>query len=151
MIFGLTLWKLWQLRNDSLFSKGSFMKPTKNGIYSLTRTYHKVTVSIEKMVPNSKPKIVDHSTWTRPDDGSFKLNLDAAIHFNRKVAAMGSLLRDHHGNCVGAFTFNIGFCSPLFSEILAIYHGLKWMTSLSLDKIIIGIDSSLAVKTISNP
>ena len=57
--------------------------------------------------------------WCAPVEGWVKLNVDGASKGNPGIAG-GGVLRDHYGNWIQGFACNLGWCSSVKAEFLAL-------------------------------
>ncbi|KAL8093748.1 hypothetical protein AgCh_035579 [Apium graveolens] len=101
----------------------------------------------------SKSPVIISSTikWKKPDYEIFKLNVDATIKLGDISFSVGIVLRDHSGTLVLGKTICKPMVSSIFeAEALAIFEGLRWLISMSLDKMVIESDSFLLLKALQN-
>ena len=63
-------------------------------------------------------------SWTRPQEGWFKLNTDGASRGNLGLATAGGVLRNNDGEWCSGFALNIGICSAPLAELWGVYYGL---------------------------
>lgn len=89
--------------------------------------------------------------WKPPDEGCFKLNVDAAIKLGTYTFTIGLVLRDHRGHFVAGKTMCIRMVSTVLeAEALALQEGIVWLFSMTHQKVCIESDSLLCVQTIKN-
>ncbi|KAG9143964.1 hypothetical protein Leryth_021635 [Lithospermum erythrorhizon] len=85
-------------------------------------------------------------SWTKPKNGSLKLNVDAT--FKGGQAGYGGILGDHHGHLI----FSIGEygtnSSPLEAEIEALYLWLRACIKQGYNRPKVEVDSILLVKKV---
>lgn len=90
------------------------------------------------------------SVWRLPDAGSIKINTDGAIDFINHRSTIGFIVRDTAGLVLSAQSRTVGYCSPLFVELWAVYYSLDWAWKNGYRNIILEIDSKLTYKTIKD-
>ena len=89
--------------------------------------------------------------WKSPPDGWLKLNIDGAVKGNPGPAGGGGLLRDHRGNWINGFSANLGWCSYVKAELLALLKGLQLAWNMGVSHLEVEIDSHVALKLTQEP
>lgn len=95
--------------------------------------------------PNCENNIVNVS-WRHPPSDSFKLNCDASVQPQCKKAFIEGVFRNHFGNVIFAYSFDIGSCSVLIAETWAILIGIQTAQSHGFKRFIEESDSLLAIQ-----
>lgn len=54
--------------------------------------------------------------WSKPSQGTWKLNTDGSVRDRIRKATCGGLIRDWEGKLIKAFYHNFPFCSPMHAE-----------------------------------
>ena len=83
--------------------------------------------------------------WKSPPYVWVKLNLDDASHGNPGSAGCGGMFRDPLGKWLVGFSVNLGVCTSVKAEMMALWHGLKIARDKGFRKVIIHMDSKLIV------
>ena len=90
--------------------------------------------------------------WRKPDLGTLKLNVDAAMSLGASSFSIGLVLRDHSGAFVSGKTISKGMVTSVFeAEALAVLEGLNWLLTGNHDSVIIESDSLLIVQALQSP
>jgi hypothetical protein len=77
------------------------------------------------------------SRWSPPPHGIVLVNLDAALFANRRRMAMGVVLQDCTGRCLGATSLPLqGFTSPEIAKALALRGAVQMVSDKGFDKAI---------------
>ncbi|KAG5028638.1 hypothetical protein JHK87_012152 [Glycine soja] len=127
LIFAVALDLISQNRNKGIF-EGNRRQPMEiighlwiqvDAIY-VSNDYH----SSLMLRPNCENNIVNVS-WRHPPSDSFKLNCDASVQPQCKKAFIEGVFRNHFGNVIFAYSFDIGSCSVLIAETWAILIGIQ--------------------------
>ena len=75
----------------------------------------------KKSIPNIAVKQVK---WSPPPHHWIKINTNGSLLGDLANASCGGIARNHHGNFVAAWSFNVGTCSITTSELWGIFRGL---------------------------
>lgn len=81
-----------------------------------------------------------------PSEGTVALNVDGSCYQNR--AAVGGVIRDHRGECLGAVAGPVGRGSSLAAEALALHAGLQMLNRGHFSSVQIQSDSKVLVDQI---
>ena len=87
--------------------------------------------------------------WSPPRNEWITLNTDGCCKGNFELAGCGGLLRNTNGDWIKGYSYNIGSCNVLAAEMWGAIKGLKIAWSEGHRKVLLGIDSALAVKWIN--
>ncbi|EEF41122.1 conserved hypothetical protein [Ricinus communis] len=87
--------------------------------------------------------------WDPPLENWIKFNIDGCSKGNPGSAAGGGVFRDYRGRCVVGFMCNIGYCSAIGAELWAAFHGLTIAWNKGLRKLVLAMDSTLALYWLS--
>ncbi|XP_074346617.1 uncharacterized protein LOC141685409 [Apium graveolens] len=90
--------------------------------------------------------------WKKPEIGSYKLNVDAAIKLGDPSFSMGMVLRDQ----TSAFVTCKMICRAMVSSVVeaeaqTILEGLQWLLTMNYDRVNIESDSLKSVRAIHSP
>lgn len=80
-------------------------------------------------------------SWTKPQPGWTKLNVDGSCSSATGLAGCGGLLRDQAGNWMTGFQYRIGCCSPEVAEAWGILQGLRLASRMGVRNLIVECDS----------
>ena len=70
-----------------------------------------------------------------------KLNTNGLVQQQGSIAACDSIVRNHDGAFMGAFSSNLGFCSITFAELWAIFIDLKSVFQKGFKQVLVETDS----------
>lgn len=91
--------------------------------------------------PPIPPKKIIKVTWFSPPEDFVKINADGAFSQFSNLAASGGLIRDDTRRILKAYQAFIGNFSVVYSELLAIWLGLRICQRMGLQKIVVETDS----------
>lgn len=60
--------------------------------------------------------------WIKPTWGHVKINVDEAVSFQSRTSVVGIIAKNSSGIVDCSLNVNIGFASPLISEMKTIWH-----------------------------
>ncbi|KAJ1380964.1 Ribonuclease H domain [Sesbania bispinosa] len=146
LVFGLTVWNLWRCRNEVVFeNKVSSTKEVIGRIRNLAQVGSVLCLPSIDTVRHG----VMFVRWCNPELGWIKFNVDGLVKSASRNAGCGGVIRDHRGNWVGCFSFNIGSSSVLMAELRGITTALHIAWEMGYSKVWIESDSLTAVELIS--
>jgi hypothetical protein len=88
-------------------------------------------------------------TWEPPNYGWFKCNVDAGFNVRRRSTNRGWCIRNHAGCFIIAGTaWDIGYCSIIEAEALALLEAIQATTHLNLEKVTFECDSQTVVNAV---
>ncbi|KAK8562613.1 hypothetical protein V6N12_010687 [Hibiscus sabdariffa] len=64
-------------------------------------------------------------SWSAPDAGCLKFNVDAAVKWSFGEAGISGILRDHCGKALIRFSKSIGMSDPIGAELVAIHEACQ--------------------------
>ncbi|KAL2511702.1 Uncharacterized protein Adt_17302 [Abeliophyllum distichum] len=102
-------------------------------------------ITLISPTPNPQPPTLVY--WRVLSDGSAKINTDGCVRDG--FASGGSVIRDHIGHCIRAFSAGYGDIFILEVELRAILQGIELARRMGLVDLWIETDSTLAVHCIS--
>ncbi|XP_050229268.1 uncharacterized protein LOC126678412 [Mercurialis annua] len=128
-IFILCLWNIWNDRNDIVFENRRWPPPLLfNRVQSL------ITPAAAK---ENRPPAVGAQVWKPPHAGVLKINSDAAISVEKKIAAISMVCRDSSGAVLHSGTKILhGIINAEVAEAEAICLGLQLSADLPYAKIV---------------
>ncbi|KAF5470770.1 hypothetical protein F2P56_011261 [Juglans regia] len=95
-----TMRGIWTRRNNTLLGK-EFKHP--NALYQLAKT--ELVLYREALAEDIRAKLTANAgfpRWSKPEEGLFKVNWDAAVNQKDRKIGIGVLIRDHHGFFIGS-------------------------------------------------
>lgn len=143
-MFGHVAWSLWNRRNKYVFTTESNSGDLVSLCHSLAKAFLEAQFGEFNWRACGDVVSRQHARWELPTEHVVKINVDAAFHPHNMHAAMGLIACDSMGLVLSAQKRRIGWCSPLFAELWAWHHGLKWAWNNGLHNIVIESDSALA-------
>ena len=101
----------------------------------------------------ARPKVeraaVSSPRWIPPPRGVAKINVDAAVSKNSKMASVAAVARDETGLFLGASAVvSQGITDPETMEVLAFWEGLALAHDLVLHRVRLASDCANAVRSI---
>ncbi|KAJ1415138.1 Ribonuclease H domain [Sesbania bispinosa] len=146
LIFGLSVWQLWRCRNERVFDNKAVSSVEVVGrIHNLARIGDAHCLS--GLDQNHRGmKLV---RWCSPEQGWIKFNVDGSVKSASKSTGCGGVMRDHCGNWMGGFFFNLGSSSVLMAELRGIATALHIAWGRGLTKLWIESDSLTAIELIT--
>lgn len=148
MVFGSTLWLLWDWRNKWQFEI-NFAKPC-NPTLVLSQSWRRFSDDFIIDRIDSQGEFSDASGWRKPQLGWIKLNVDGAVVRHSLKAGCGGVFRDGGGNWLMGFTREIGVCHTNLAEFWAILIGLEIAWNLGIKNIILESDAEEIISAIAN-
>ncbi|CAN1726178.1 Putative ribonuclease H protein At1g65750 [Linum perenne] len=128
----------------------------KNGKFSIKSAYNLIhdlpgiqTTETWRSVWRWKGPISDIAWEPGPSDW-WVLNTDGSFNSTRGKATAGGLLRDRAGQCLFAFTSNLGSCSITRAEIRGAIQGLQLAWGKGFKKVILRMDSQAAISILTD-
>uniref|UniRef100_A0A803NGJ4 Reverse transcriptase domain-containing protein n=1 Tax=Cannabis sativa TaxID=3483 RepID=A0A803NGJ4_CANSA len=71
--------------------------------------------------------------WRPPDPLGLKLNVDAALHSDKKILGVGAVVRNHQGQVIAAFSKPVQGCFRSDEmEAKALFHSINWVMQQQL-------------------
>ncbi|KAE8670566.1 hypothetical protein F3Y22_tig00112124pilonHSYRG00037 [Hibiscus syriacus] len=131
---GVVLWSIWKWRNAIVFDGGS-------------------DPSLGDSCSYSSSPIIKIVSWSHPQKGFIKLNVDAAVTADWRKSGVGGILRVEDGSVVGSFKEAAVPGPPILIELMAIKKGLSYFASIRQrfkERLIVESDSKLAVDWVKN-
>ncbi|KAL2941224.1 hypothetical protein RDABS01_029574 [Bienertia sinuspersici] len=124
--FPLTLWWVWKWRNEKVFRNEQNINLDKVAFIRNKVEETKVALRREMLSTISNiQKQEAYISWTPPAYGWLALNTDGAAKGCLGPADAGGILRDYLGRCVEFFSANIGDCTAMRAELMALKKGLS--------------------------
>ncbi|CAN1800305.1 Putative ribonuclease H protein At1g65750 [Linum perenne] len=144
--FGIVSWYLWRARNERLFAE-SRDSPlvVANKAANWTKTVRTATARDVSLASESRPPRRVEVSWKAGPQEWVTLNSDGSVLGLPGRSAAGGLIRDSEGNCLDAYTINLGACSITRAEIRGAIEGVRRAWRQGYRKLEIQMDSTAAV------
>ncbi|KAH9751892.1 putative reverse transcriptase/RNA-dependent DNA polymerase [Citrus sinensis] len=143
-------WTIWYGRNKFLF-EGKKMEPllTISRVEAVVEAYRRVKQL--KLEPEAKYCSKNQQVWSPPPDNTFKVNVDAAVNFDRQKAGLGVVIRDSCNKVKVAAVKSTLFTGDVkTAEAEAVEWGLVVAKSAAFQCILVESDCQEVVKLINN-
>jgi hypothetical protein len=142
------IWTLWNNRNNWLWNNEK-----KNGNSLGTQALHVwndwIIANNFNQEDGSNNQVQLQQTWEPPNYGWFKCNVDAGFNVRRRSTNRGWCIRNHAGCFIIAGTaWDIGYCSIIEAEALALLEAIQATTHLNLEKVTFECDSQTVVNAV---
>ncbi|XP_074364363.1 uncharacterized protein LOC141705221 [Apium graveolens] len=96
-------------------------------------------------------KLQEVEKWQPPEEGSFKVNVDAAIQEGSESFSIGMVIRDHTGTFIEGKVMSFPSPESVFAaEAIGMREALSWIADKGLHKVTFESDSLLTVKALQN-
>jgi len=144
--FLITLWFIWKWHNGVYFDGTILSVQTKVGILQNKYKEHRQAMHAEVAGQSSQPHHeMGFIRWELAPEGWNTLNTDGASKGNPGLAGCGGVLRDDRGEWQWGFAMNMGFCSSIKAELMAVLKGLQVAKDRGVQKLWIKSDSRVHV------
>ncbi|RYQ96479.1 hypothetical protein Ahy_B08g092237 [Arachis hypogaea] len=148
-LFGVAMSSIWYLRNKLVFNGESVHVTTAvNQIRARSEEFFRIVGSNLKP-HNIKAAGVSLISWSRPEEGCVKVNVDGSWFGHTNNTACGGVFRDSNGRFLKGFSCNLGNCSIMHAELWAVIHGLNIATTNGYQNLIVESDSAEAINFIN--
>jgi ribonuclease HI len=164
----LTLWRCWHMRNDAIHEKGQcsvggsvnflnrYLQELKLNCRTITNGKGKEPMFKQVNLSNAncslagrRPKAKQNATWTAPDSGWTKINVDASFDVNNGTCSIACLNRDHTGKVLWARNAAEIKCQDVpEAEARACLLELQSLQEAENAAVILESDSSVVVEAI---
>lgn len=151
LLFEYVMWFIWIARNNWVIAETVSSKDRMQVCTKFAKGFLQAQLCAQHSYTGYSSNSRQNNAWVKPTCSSVKLNVDTAVASNQRKAAVGYIARDSAGIVLGAFAKKVGFCSPLFGELWAIFHCLDWAKRMKYRNIIVEIDCELACRIVNNP
>lgn len=141
------VYALWLARNDARDGKRieEAVKVAKSAIHYLTEWNQVQEAKV------SAPKAKEVASWTPPEQGWHKLNVDGATAKGEARGAGGMLIRDHTGAFRGGACFTLPDIScGEAAEVLACRAAVNWAANMGIDRLHLEMDCKGVVQMITS-
>ncbi|KAL8134789.1 hypothetical protein AgCh_009705 [Apium graveolens] len=147
------LWGVWFFRNQRVWENKSVTAATAMSwsIKNISDWKEALDDRARRRTSNSTSVIQRPVKWRKPDLGSLKLNVDAAVSLGASSFSVGLVLRDHSGAFICGKVVNKFMVASVFeAEALAVLEGLNWLLTRNHVNVIIESDSLLTVQALQS-
>ncbi|KAK9999142.1 hypothetical protein SO802_018745 [Lithocarpus litseifolius] len=145
-IFFITTWSIWYNRNQVVHEQ-PYLTPSQvwDNAQRL-RCDYKGAITANFL--RQQPPVVG---WAAPPPDTFKINVDGATTVDGKRSSVGVVIRECRGIMVAARSVVLNACYDVeTTEALAIEAGILLAGELKLHKVIIELDSLIAVQAVNS-
>ena len=119
MLFPQALWLIWLQRNKVIFCDGSFNLKVVG--HCVKKGVEFCAIVLEK--PKKPRRVLARVSWTKPQEGWVKLNLDGSVLGNSKKAGGGAMLGYSNGKWVAGCLRKLGNTSYILAELWVLRDG----------------------------
>ncbi|KAJ1432556.1 Reverse transcriptase-like [Sesbania bispinosa] len=110
------IWQLWRCRNEVVFDNQTVgTEAVVSRIKNLARIGDDHSLSSMEQGGRGLKLVC----WCGPEEDWIKFNVDGSVRC--RSAGCGGVMRDHYGNWMGGFSFNMGSSSVLMAELRGCY------------------------------
>ncbi|CAN1743093.1 Putative ribonuclease H protein At1g65750 [Linum perenne] len=146
LLFGIVCHNLWKARNESIFANNS-ADPSTVALRSCRWQEIVVRAMAREVILQERQSLRRRAevSWKAGPHGWFTLSSDGSLQGQQGRAAAGGILRDNNGNCILAYTMNLGICSITRAEIRGALEGVRRAWDYGVRRLEIQIDSQAVV------
>ncbi|CAL8991787.1 unnamed protein product [Prunus brigantina] len=142
IMFVFTCWYVWKWRNKYIFNDaGDLPYDPRMIICAAVLDWVKASSGNCRNVPRTQVML----RWEPPGSGWVKLNVDGTCMTASGKIGAGGVIRDCVGEWCAGFAVNLGKGRILDAEIWGLFFGLRLAVAKGFIKIIIEMDSQIAV------
>jgi ribonuclease HI len=145
----VTLWAIWHARRKAIH-EAIFQSPLS--IKGFVDRYIEDLGIVQQQQPKIQrqpTKGITISRWIAPPEGLMKINVDASVSKNLKIASVAAITCSTVGNFLGASALVIkGISDPETLEVMACREGLALASDLGLQRFRLASDCTNAVRSI---
>lgn len=147
----IVLWGIWSWRNkkvweDKLVSPAMTMDWSSKIVSEWRRVTREKRARIAIL---SSEKLAGVQKWCPPEEGKFKINVDAAVVGEAETCSVGMVLRDCRGQFLEGKVMNFLNPESVFAaEARGVCEALLWAKERDLQNVIIETDSLLTVRAL---
>lgn len=149
-IVAFLLWTIWNARNNMLFN-GRHEDPVR-----LVARAAAVADSIKRIQqPEANflavPTLMQQNKWSLPEEGWLKINVDAAIDGENRLAGLWAAIRNHKGELVGATVNTVKSLGDVeMNEARVVLWGMQAAFKAGAISIVLESDSKGVIELINN-
>ena len=144
-IFILIAWGIWNRRNAVRLSIAA---------QPLSRICSMAGSLLQEFLEVQEPELVPSvpapmHQWHSPEQRIFEANFNAAVFKSCNLAGIGVIIRDSHGEAIGALTMPIPLSQTVAElEALACYRAVQFAMEIGIQRVIFEGDSAVVIKAI---
>lgn len=145
------LWGIWSARNIKVWDQKNITPDFAMQWSSKQITqWREMKMLVSGGLHGRQPgQIQGLPSWSAPNAGHIKLNVDASVYAGDSSFSLGTILRDHMGTFVQAKNLRRACEISVFEvEAWGVLEALKWINELQLSNIYIEFNSILTVNAI---
>ncbi|GLT61404.1 hypothetical protein SLA2020_341140 [Shorea laevis] len=141
-------WHVWKARNEKCFEHAEISPQQVLARISCTIQECSSLNSMDLLASPSKTCTVNkkhHPSWSRPPQGTLKVNVDASFSPNLGSAALAMVGRDSNGElCFGKTWFCMAL-SPLMAEAAALLKAVRYVIDIGIHEVIFESDNQVLI------
>ncbi|KAL2902408.1 hypothetical protein RDABS01_027490 [Bienertia sinuspersici] len=151
MTFSLTLWWIWKWRNQRIFRVEESEPVNKMEFIKCKVEETKSALERDLLTNFSHIRRQElYIRWTPPPYGWIALNTDGASKGCPGPAGAGGILRDYTGKCLRYFSANLGVCTAMRAELMALKKGLLLAREYDVKYLDVRMDNQACTQILSN-
>ncbi|XP_031111969.1 uncharacterized protein LOC116015942 [Ipomoea triloba] len=142
-VFAVTTWWIWRWRNEVTFT--NTVKHLQYKLSWIKTQVEEVNRAFAKAkYPGSQGSEPNWQmlSWTKPQEGYVKVNVDGAVDRITSRASCGGAIRNENGAWKQGYTYSIGYCTPFEAEAWALFKGVQLAVHLGCNRVIFESDSN---------
>ncbi|KAF7807476.1 hypothetical protein G2W53_039637 [Senna tora] len=125
VLFAITCWTMWKMRNEEVFQDtGQSSVDPVFYILHLTNISKKAYMQKQQQL-STRTRVERVVKWCKPEEGWVKVNSDGASKSNRHGAACSVVIRNDAGGFLAGFMRNLGDCEAVCAELWGLKCGLE--------------------------
>ncbi|XP_071723523.1 uncharacterized protein [Rutidosis leptorrhynchoides] len=142
-------WWVWSNRNDYIFrAKCAIPSSTVSGFQRWFLSFSSLVSVGSRQVSRL---VTRQDRWKPPVPGIFKVNFDAGFVLGSSTNRFDTIVRDHCGRCIGAWSGKLGRQgSVLPAEAIAALKSIELVRRLNLDAVIFEGDCQELIKELNS-
>ncbi|CAN1179262.1 Putative ribonuclease H protein At1g65750 [Linum perenne] len=145
LLFGIGLWQLWKARNGTVFNgdradaRGLSLK-----VQTWSDTVERAISRDARFTDFQAVREWNDISWEPGPPDRVTINTDGSVNA-RSSAAAGGILRCTDGQCLNAFSLNLGRCFVTRAELRGAIHGLELAWSNGIRSVELQMDSKASI------
>nr|GME05468.1 uncharacterized protein LOC109186242 [Ipomoea batatas] len=147
--FIIFCWEIWKQRNNKIWNNKA-PAPVRVVLHNAKSFLEEWRMAASSGLQVSDASRREDVSWSKPQHGFLKMNVDAAINSEHARMGFGCVIRDANGCFVAAKeTKWNGIFTPREAEAVAVREALSWIKTLNFDKVHVETDSLTVVQSLN--